>query len=47
MIECGGPESEPVKMYFSLQGPDQAVATALILATSSAILDRQVDTILY
>jgi hypothetical protein len=43
MIECGGPEAEAVRSYFGLQGPDQATATALVLATSSALVDRQVS----
>ena len=42
MIECGGPEAEAVRGYFGLQGPEQATATALVLATSSALVDRQV-----
>merc|ERR1719193_196125 len=42
LIECGGPDAEAVKLYFGLQGAEQATATALILATSLAIVDRQV-----
>ena len=43
LIDCGGPDAEAVKVYFSLQGQEQAVATALVLATSQAIVDRQVS----
>jgi len=43
LIDCGGPDAEAVKVYFSLQGHEQAVATALVLATSQAIVDRQVS----
>ena len=42
LIDCGGPEAEAVKSYFTLLGPEQASATALILATSQALVDRQV-----
>jgi len=43
LIECGGPESEAVKLYFTVQGAEQAAATALILAASQSIVDRQVS----
>ena len=46
LIDCGGPESEAVKAYFNIQGGDQATATALVLATSQAIIDRQVKSCL-
>ena len=42
LIECGGPEADAVRAYFSLQAGEQACATALVLATSQALLDRQV-----
>jgi hypothetical protein len=42
LIDCGGPEAEAVKSYFNLLGAEQASATALILATSQALVDRQV-----
>ena len=42
MIDCGGPDNDSVKSYFSLLGAEQATATALILATSQSLVDRQV-----
>jgi len=42
LVDCGGPDSEAVQSYWALQGPEQATATALVLATSQAIVDRQV-----
>jgi len=42
LIDCGGPEAEAVKSYFTVQGGEQAAATSLVLATSQAIIDRQV-----
>jgi len=42
LVDCGGPDNEAVHSYWSLQGPEQAAATALVLATSQAIVDRQV-----
>jgi len=42
LVECGGPDSEAVQSYWALQGPEQATATALVLATSQSIVDRQV-----
>jgi hypothetical protein len=47
MIECGGPEAEAVRSYFGLQGPEQATATAVVLVTSSALVDRQVSVIFF
>lgn len=43
LIDCGGPESDLVKNYFHLQGGEQACATALVLATSTSLVDRQVS----
>jgi len=42
LVEMGGPDSDAVQSYWALQGPEQATATALVLATSQAIVDRQV-----
>ena len=42
LVESGGAEAESVASYWSMQGPDQATATALVLATSPAVVDRQV-----
>jgi len=42
LIECGGAEADAIRAYFSLQAGEQACATALVLATSQALLDRQV-----
>lgn len=41
LVDSGGPEAAAVVQYWTLQGPEQATATALILATSQAIVDRQ------
>ena len=43
LVDSSGADSEVVQAYWSLQGPEQATATALILATSQAIVDRQVS----
>jgi len=42
LVDCGGPDAEAVSAYWTLHGPEQATATALVLATSQAIVDRQV-----
>ena len=42
LLQPGAAESEAVQAYWALQGPELATATALTLATSQAILDRQV-----
>jgi len=42
LIDCGGADNDSVKCYFSLLGAEQATATALILATSQSLVDRQV-----
>ena len=43
LVEQGGPETETVQSYWSLQGPEQATATALLLATSPSAVDRQLS----
>ena len=43
LLDTGSPESEAVQSYWSLQGPEQATATALILATSQALVERQIS----
>jgi len=40
LLDCGG-EGEAVSRYWAVQGGEQAAATALLLATSPAIVDRQ------
>lgn len=42
LLDTGNPESEAVQTYWSLQGAEQATATALILATSQAVVERQI-----
>ena len=42
LLQPGAADSEAVQAYWGLQGPELATATALNLATSQAILDRQV-----
>lgn len=41
LVEQGGPETETVQSYWTFQGAVQATATALLLATSSSAVDRQ------
>ena len=42
LLESNGPEGEPVKAFFQLQGEAQACATCVILASSQSVANQHV-----
>ena len=43
LIDNGGPDNDIIKAFFGLHNETQAAATCLVLATSQAIKDAQVE----